>query len=101
MHEALITELAKISSVEVVSRTSVMRYKKTEKSVPEIAKELRVDAVVEGALLSSGKRVRLTAQLIAAKPERHLWAENFDRDTQDILVLYSELTRAILVHKLW
>lgn len=96
MHEALITELAKISSVEVVSRTSVMRYKKTGKSVPEIAKELRVDAVVEGALLASGKRVRVTAQLIAAQPERHLWAENVDRDTQDILVLYSDVARAIL-----
>ena len=96
MHEALITELAKVRSVEVISRTSVMRYKKTEKSVPEIAKELQVDAVVEGALLSSGARVRVTAQLIAAEPERHLWADNFERDSQDILVLYSELTRAIL-----
>ncbi len=96
MHEALITELAKIGSVEVVSRTSVMRYKKTEKSVPEIAKDLKVDAVVEGALLASGQRVQVTAQLIAAKPERHLWADKFDRNAQDILALYSDLTRTIV-----
>ncbi len=96
IHEALTTELARVGGLEVVSRTSVMRYKKTEKSVPEIAQELKVDAVVEGALLASGQRVQVTAQLIRANPERHLWADKLDRDAQDILVLYSDLTRAIV-----
>jgi adenylate cyclase len=95
IHEALVTELAKISSLQVVSRTSVMRYKKSDKSVPEIAKDLKVDAVVEGALLASGQRVQVTAQLVAANPERHLWADKLDRDARDISALYTDLTRAI------
>lgn len=91
MHEALITELSKISALRVISRTSVMRYKGTAKSMTEIAKELDVDAVVEGSALHSGDKVRITVQLIGTAPERHLWAQSFDRDLVDVLSLHSEV----------
>ncbi|MBM4161786.1 MAG: tetratricopeptide repeat protein [Ignavibacteria bacterium] len=96
MTETLITELQKIKSLRVISRTSVMRYKKAEKLLPEIAKELNVKGVIEGAVLRSGDRVRVNVQLIQASPEKHLWANMFDRDMQDILVLQSEVARAIV-----
>ncbi|MCH7674579.1 protein kinase, partial [candidate division KSB1 bacterium] len=95
MHEALITELSKISALRTISRTSVMRYKETMKSIPEIAKELDVDAVVEGSVLRSGDKVRITVQLIGTDPERHLWAQTFDRDLVDVLALHSEVARQI------
>ncbi len=95
MTEALITELAKISAVRVISRTSVMQYKGAQKSLPDVAYELKVDAIVEGSLLYAGERVRISAQLIQAKPERHLWAESYERKISDILALQSEVTRAI------
>lgn len=95
MTEALITELAKISAVRVISRTSIMQYKGAYRPLPEIANELKVDAIVEGSLLYSGERVRITAQLIQANPERHLWAESYERKISDILALQSEVTRAI------
>ena len=95
MHEALITELSKIESLRVISRTSSMRYRESDKSVPEIAQELGVDALVEGSVLKAGDVVRINVQLIAAEPDRHLWAENFDRELSDILALYSEVTRKI------
>jgi len=95
MTEALITELAKISAVRVISRTSVMQYKEAKKTLPEIANELKVDAIVEGSLLYSEDRVRITAQLIQANPERHLWAESYERKMSDILALQNEVTRAI------
>ena len=88
MHEALITELSKIGALKVISRTSAMRYKKTDKSVPEIARELGVDAVIEGSVLRAGERVRVTAQLIRGSTDEHWWAENFDRDLGDILALH-------------
>ena len=96
MTEAVITELSKIGALKVISRTSVMRYKNTDKSLPEIASELGVDAVVEGSVLRSGDRVRITAQLIHAATDEHLWADNFDRSLGDILALHSEVARAIV-----
>jgi serine/threonine-protein kinase len=95
MTEALISDLAKIGGLKVISRTSVMRYKATTKSLPEIAKELNVDAVVEGSVLRVGERVRITAQLIHAATDKHLWAESYDRDLSDVLRLHSELARTI------
>jgi TolB-like protein/Flp pilus assembly protein TadD len=98
MHEALITELSKIKALRVISRTSAMHYKDSSKSVPEIARELDVDAVVEGSVLRAGNVVRVTAQLIEARSDRHIWADNFDRELNDILTLYAEVTREIVNH---
>ena len=95
MTEALISDLAKIRALRVISRTSVMRYKDTQKSLPEIARELNVDAVIEGAVLQSGQRIRITAQLIDAATERHLWNESYERDVRDVLALQSEVARAV------
>jgi serine/threonine protein kinase/Flp pilus assembly protein TadD len=95
MTEELITNLGKISALRVISRTSVMRYKKTEKPLPQIARELGVDGIVEGSVLRVGDRVRITAQLIQAEQERHLWAESYERDLRDILALQSEVAQAI------
>ncbi|HEY3204735.1 MAG TPA: protein kinase [Thermoanaerobaculia bacterium] len=95
MTEALIADLAKIEALRVISRTSVMRYKGTRKPLPEIARELNVDAVVEGSVLRSGDRVRITAQLIDAPTDRHLWAESYERGMRDVLTLQSEIARAI------
>jgi TolB-like protein/Tfp pilus assembly protein PilF len=93
--EALITDLAKISALKVISRNSSMRYRDTDKSIPEIAEELGVDAVIEGSVLRSGDSVRVTAQLIEARTDQYLWADNFDRELRDILALYSDVARAI------
>jgi TolB-like protein/Tfp pilus assembly protein PilF len=95
MTEELITNLGKISALRVISRTSVMRYKKTDKPLPQIARELGVEGIVEGSVLRVGDRVRITAQLIQAEQERHLWAESYERDLRDILALQSEVARAI------
>jgi len=95
MTEALITELQKIRSLRVISRTSVMRYKKAQKLLPEIARELNVRAVVEGSVLREGDNVRVNVQLIQASPEKHLWAENFDRTMKSILALQSDVAQAI------
>jgi len=95
MHEALITELSKIEALRVISRTSAMSFLGSGKSVPEIGRALDVDAVIEGSVLKAGDTVRVTVQLIEAKTDRHLWAENFDRELSDILALYSEVTREI------
>jgi tetratricopeptide (TPR) repeat protein len=98
MHEALITELSKIKALRVISRTSAMHYEGSGKSVPEIARELGVDAVVEGSVLRAGNVVRVTAQLIEARSDRHIWADNFDRELNDILALYADVTREIVNH---
>jgi TolB-like protein/Flp pilus assembly protein TadD len=95
MHEALITELSKIASLTVISRTSTMRYAAANKSVPEIARELGADGIVEGSVLRSGGRIRITAQLIDGRRDRHLWADNFDRDLKDVFTLQSEVASAI------
>ena len=93
--EALINTVAKIGALRVTSRTSAMRYRKTDKNVPQIARELNVDAIVEGTVLRSGDRVRISVQLIDAHADTHLWAESYDRDLRDILALHSEVARAI------
>src|SRR5437868_2698416 len=93
--EALITTLAKIRDLRVVSRTSAMQYKGIHKPVREIARELGVDSIVEGAVLRSGHRVRITAQLIDAPKETHLWAESYERDMRDVLALQTEVAQAI------
>ncbi len=95
MTEELITNLAKIAALKVISRTSVMRYKGTQKPLPEIAKELNVDAVIEGSVLREGGQVRVTAQLIQASTDQHLWAESYQRNLRDILALQDEVARAI------
>jgi eukaryotic-like serine/threonine-protein kinase len=95
MTDALITELQKIRSLRVISRTSVMRFKKTEESLPEIAKALNVKAVVEGSVMREKNVIRINVQLIQASPEKHLWADSFDRDMNGVLVLQSDVARAI------
>ena len=96
MTDELITELSKISALRVIARTSVMRYKGTKKSLPEIARELNVDAVIEGSVMHSDNRVRINAQLVDAKTQRNLWAQTYDRDLGDILALHSDVARAIV-----
>ena len=95
MTEALITDLGKIGQLRIISRTSVMKYKGTKKSLREIAGELQVDALVEGTVARSGDRVRITANLIQASPEKHLWADSFERDLRDVLALQDDVSRAI------
>lgn len=95
MTEALTTELGKLSTLRVISRTSAMRYKQTKKSVPEIARELDVDAVVEGAVQRSGDRVAITAQLVYAPADRHLWAQSYERDLRDVLSMQREVAKQI------
>ena len=95
MTDELITDLAKIGSLRVISRTSVMRYKATKKDVPQIAKELNVDGIVEGSVTRSGGRIRITAQLINALTDQHLWAESYEREEGDALRLQSEVAQAI------
>jgi TolB-like protein/DNA-binding winged helix-turn-helix (wHTH) protein/Flp pilus assembly protein TadD len=95
MTDELITEVAKISSVRVISRTSIMQYKATHKPLAAIASELGVDAVVEGTIVRSGQKVRITAQLIQARDDRHLWSENYEGDLGDVLRLQGEVAQAI------
>jgi TolB-like protein/DNA-binding winged helix-turn-helix (wHTH) protein len=93
--DGIITEIARIRSLRVISRTSVMQYKASPKPLPVIAKELGVDSVVEGTILHSGGKVRITAQLIRASDDRHLWAEKYERSVDDNLKLQSEVAEAI------
>ncbi len=95
MTEALITDLAKIGALKVISRTSVMQYKGVKKPLKEIARELGVGAIVEGSVLRAADRVRITAQLIEASTDKHLWAESYNRELSDVLTLQSEVARAI------
>jgi TolB-like protein len=95
MTDELITDLGQISALRVISRTSVMTYKHVHKPLPEIARELDVDAVVEGTVLRSGERVRITAQLIRVPVERHIWAQSFEGDLRDTLVLQKSIARSI------
>jgi TolB-like protein/DNA-binding winged helix-turn-helix (wHTH) protein/Flp pilus assembly protein TadD len=95
MTDELITVLGQIEALRVISRTSVMLYKGVKKPLPQIARELNVGAVVEGTVLRSGNRVRISAQLIQANPEKHLWAESYERDLGDVLALQSEVAGAI------
>jgi TolB-like protein/Flp pilus assembly protein TadD len=93
--EALITSLAKIGGLRVVSRTTAMHYKGVHRPVREIAREVEADAVVEGSVLRSGERLRISVQLIDARKDSHLWAESYERDLQNILSLHSEIARAV------
>jgi len=92
MTDALITDLAQIGSLRVISRTSSMQYKGTRKSLPDIARELNVDAIVEGTLQRSGDRVKITAQLIHGPSDKHLWAKSYERDMRDVFTLEREVT---------
>jgi len=97
MTEELTTDLGQIEALRVISRTSVMRFKgmRPAGGLAEIARQLRVDAVVEGSVLRSGDRVRITTQLIDARTDRHLWAQSYERDLRDVLELQSEVAQAI------
>jgi len=95
MTDELITELGQIGELRVISRTSVMTYKGGHKSLPEIARDLNVDAVIEGAVLRSGTRVRITAQLILAAADRHLWARSYEGDVNDAFALQKQVARSI------
>ena len=95
MTDALITNLASLPALRVISRQSVMRYKGSTKPLPEIARELGVEGVVEGSVVRSGGRVRITAQLVHAPTDRHLWARSYERRMEDVLALQGELSRAI------
>ena len=93
--DALITDLGKLAGLRVISHTSAMTYKKVGKPLPQIARELDVDAVVEGTVLRSGKKLRVTVQLVRASPEEHLWAERYERDEGDLIPMEKELALAI------
>jgi serine/threonine-protein kinase len=95
MTEQLIAELAQISALRVISRTSAMHYKGSDRRLPDIARELQVDAVVEGSVERSGERVRITVQLISARTDQPLWTKNYQRDLRDVLDLQSEVAGAI------
>ncbi len=95
MTEALITDLAKIRALRVVSRTSVMGYKETRKPMPQVGRELNVDAVVQGSIERVGDRVRIRARLIHAETDEHIWAETYDRDIRDVLILQDEVARSV------
>ena len=95
MTEELISGLAQIQALRIISRTSAMRYKRTQKTIQEIGHELNVDTVVEGSVRRHGERVRITAQLIEIATDRHLWAKSYERDLKDVLALQGEVAQAI------
>jgi tetratricopeptide (TPR) repeat protein len=95
MTDELITELGQIRELRVISRTSAMTFKGTRRQLPEIARELRVDGVVEGTVLRSGDRVRITAQLVSAPNDKHLWAKSYEGDLRDTLALQNQVARSI------
>lgn len=95
MTQALITELGKVQAMRVISWQSVKQFKGTNKPVPQIARELHVDAVVEGSALRAGEKVRITTQLVQANPERSLWSESYERNLRDVILLQREVTQAI------
>ena len=95
MTDELISDLGQISALRVISRTSVMAYKRARKPLPQIARELNVDAVVEGTVLRSGDQVRITAQLIEASTDKHLWSQSYQGELRDTLALQNQVARAI------
>lgn len=95
MTEELIATLGQISALRVISRTSAMPYKRARKALPQIARELHVDAVVEGTVFRSGSQVRITAQLIDARADKHLWSGSYDGDARDTLALQNTVARAV------
>ena len=98
IHDDLLTQLAKIGGLKVISRTSVMKYKDTQKTIPEIAQELGVSTILEGGIQRAGKRIRINAQLIDVTTDEHLWAETFDREMtmENIFDIQTEITRQIV-----
>lgn len=96
MTDELITTLAQLGNVQVISRTSVMRFKGARMPLSQIARELHVDAIVEGSFVRSGEHIRITAQLVDASTDRHLWAHTYERDVRDILALQAEVAGAIV-----
>ncbi len=95
MTEALISSLARIDGLRVISRTSSMAYKNSDRTLPQIARELNVDAIVEGSILRAGDRVRITTQLIRADSDEHLWSDSYERDLENVLALQREVAKAI------
>ena len=95
MTEELITELSRIHAIKVISRTSVMEYKGTRKHLPQIARELGVDGIVEGSVVREGDEVRITVQLLDAPNDRHIWSEDYQRELPGILNLQREISHAI------
>jgi TolB-like protein/DNA-binding winged helix-turn-helix (wHTH) protein len=93
--EAIITDVGKIRGIRVISRTSVMQFKGGKAPLPQIARDLGVDALVEGGIVRNGSRVRITAQLVAANPERHLWAASYEGDARDIIGLQRDVAEAV------
>jgi TolB-like protein/Tfp pilus assembly protein PilF len=98
MTDALIDRLSRIQGLRVISRTSVMRFKDPQISVPEIAKTLNVDAIVEGSVMRDGNRIRVTAQMIRGATDEHFWSETYDRELRDVFTLQSELAQSIAEH---
>jgi serine/threonine-protein kinase len=96
MTEQLINDLGQVGSLRIISRTSTMQYKGTKKGLKEIARELGVDGIVEGSVVRSGDRVKITAQLIRAAEDRQLWANSFERELRDVLVMQGEIAQAIV-----
>ena len=95
MTDALITDLAKLHAAKVISHTSVMRFKDVKRPLPEIARDLGVNGILEGSVQRSAERVRITVQLIHAPTDTHLWAESYERDTRDVIALEGEIAQAI------
>jgi TolB-like protein len=95
MTDVLITNLAQFSSFRVISRTSAMHYKGSRQPLPAIARELNVDAIVEGSVTRAGNRVRINVQLLEARSDRHLWAKAYDRDTREIMSLQQNVADSI------
>ena len=95
MTDALITDLGKISALRVISRTSVMQYKDTKKPLPVIARDLNVDAIIEGTVSRLGNHLRITANLLQASPEKHLWAQSYDGEVSDALTVQGQLAQAV------
>ena len=93
--EAVITDLAHAESLRVISRTSIMPYKATQKTVPEIGRELDVDLILEGSIVQSGGRVRVTAQLIDAATDEHVWARSYERTLDNVLAMQADIAKAI------
>src|SRR5204862_8163411 len=95
MTEALISELARLRALRVISRTSAMKYKGVQKALPEIARELSVDAILEGSALLVGKRVRVTVNLVSARTDETMWAERYDSEIEDVLDLQGTVAETV------
>lgn len=95
IHEQVLTQLSQIADLHVISRTSVMQYKQAQRNLREIARSLSVGSVLEGSVQREGKRVRITAQLIDARRDRHLWSQSYDRDLTDVFAIQSDIAQEI------